>query len=169
MLSTGLLAAYGISLFGVSYPLFGNLSSGRWGVMPLLTERLTVKEKLTPLQKLALFAPFFNRAKDDMVMNIIATLPALATVAYNAAPGSNERLLSIIAFVSLFIVGPYTNFVLMPTNRKLLKWNETSNEEAARSEMDDLLHFWEKAHLVRQALFTVAWSALVGCIALRMQ
>jgi hypothetical protein len=31
--------------------------------MPLLTERLPVKEKLTDLQKLALFAPFFNRAK----------------------------------------------------------------------------------------------------------
>lgn len=93
-------------------------------------------------------------------MNIIATLPALATVAYNAAPGSNERLLSITAFVSLFIVGPYTSelyaaveafpshtahnyssaiarvdFVLMPTNRKLLKWNETSNEEAARCKL----------------------------------
>lgn len=38
-------------------------ATGRWGVMPLLTERLPVKEKLTDLQKLALFAPFFNRAK----------------------------------------------------------------------------------------------------------
>lgn len=37
------------------------------------------------------------------------------------------------------------------------------------ADLDDLLHFWEKAHLVRQVLFTVAWSAFVACIALRMQ
>lgn len=37
--------------------------------MPLLTERLPVKEKLTDLQKVALFAPFFNRAKVNNTSN----------------------------------------------------------------------------------------------------
>lgn len=168
MLSNTLLVAYGVSLFGLSYPLFGNLAAGRWGVMPLLTERLPVKEKLTALQKLALFAPFFNQAKNDMIANSIATLPALATIAYNAIPGSKERSLSIAAFSLLFLVGPYTNFVLMPTNRKLLKWNETSNETAAKAELDDLLRYWEKAHLFRHGLFALAWSAFVACIGMRM-
>ena len=44
-----------------------------------------------------------------MVMNSVIALPALATVAYNAKRGSNERLLSIVAFTCLFLIGPYTS------------------------------------------------------------
>lgn len=92
---------------------------------------------------------------------------------------------------------PLADFALMPTNRRLLKWNETSDATSAKgtpvmhykkpasslradvlilslshtthvAELDNLLNFWEKAHVVRQVLFTLAWSALVACIVLRM-
>lgn len=107
-----------------------------------------------------------------MILNSVVALPALATIAYNAVPASQERLLSLVAFACLFIVGPYTSafllvlsqelvltnvtrirlnygnvacfsidFVLMPTNRKLLKWNETGDETAAKGAGQISYHF----------------------------
>jgi hypothetical protein len=81
----------------------------------------------------------------------------------------------------------------MPTNRKLLKYNETSDTAAAEgknltnlaflaravidrfvafttptAEANKLFVFWENAHLVRHSLMAVAWTSFVACIALHM-
>lgn len=46
--------------------------------------------------------------QNDMVLNALVTLPCLGTIAYNATPGSYERLLSLTAFLFLLSTGPYT-------------------------------------------------------------
>lgn len=162
-----LLASYTVGLLGTSFMLWGNVGAARWGILPAITDKLSVSQKLSDLQKAALFGAFYERAKVEVVFTTALVSPSLAVIAYFSQADTILRPLAVASFLSFFVVLPYTLVAMMHTNKNLLDIVSSKNEVHATEKGPALLEKWKTLHTVRMGLYFVAWSTLIAGLVVR--
>ena len=164
----------------------GNLGAMQFGIMPLIaapkgafgTQKKSsdadvalaqAKESLTDSQRADLFVFFYDRAKDAMVPNMLASGLAFATAAYFlpkkfGTPGvrgllTRERAVAIVGLVASLTALPYTLQVLMPINKQLIAISK--GDKTKEPYVPKLANRWVSLHAIRVGFFATALAAAV--------
>ena len=164
----------------------GNLGAMQFGIMPLIaapkgafgTQKKSsdgdvalaqAKESLTDSQRADLFVFFYDRAKDAMVPNMLASGLAFATAAYLlptkfGTPGirgllTQERAVAIVGLVASLTALPYTLQVLMPINKQLIAISK--GDKTKEPYVPKLVNKWVSLHAIRVGFFATALAAAV--------
>lgn len=110
------------------------------------------------------FFPYMysNAAKMQATLAVIS---GTTGIIYSLRIADASPILSKVwlgAALSFVGIVPYTLFVMMPTNKRIIQSNKTLENDA---EKQALLNKWTKMHLVRTVASLAGFSAMVyGCI-----
>jgi len=110
------------------------------------------------------FFPYmYNRALK--MQSSLTVISGVTGIIYSLHIADSSPLLSKVwlgAGSTFIAIVPYTVFVMMPTNQRIIKLNKSLENEL---EKQDLLSKWSKLHLVRTIASIFGFSAMVyACV-----
>jgi len=95
----------------------------------------------------------------------LTVISGISGIIYSIRIAESSPIISKVwlgAATSFIVIAPYTIFVMMPTNKRIIESNKTLEKE---SEKEELLNKWSKLHLVRTVTSLLGFSAMVyGCV-----
>lgn len=131
----------------------GIITGGAWAYTLEIHPALT---KAPPRSSLDVFTPMFHHA--NRMQPMLGAFVAVITLVISLMTG---RWLWFIAALIMQVIGPYTIFILMPVNRRLMAEDADPNDPALLKDLKD----WGGLHLVRTLINTVGFGLLCYLLA----
>ncbi|KAL1405974.1 hypothetical protein Q8F55_007656 [Vanrija albida] len=146
-----------------SLVLYTNVGATAFGVLPLLRGRLA-DVTISPRDKVKAWASYYHSAKLWAVVPTALAAIADIYIARNHPVQAVRQLATGAAAVGLTIF-PITFGYILPINKQLLAI-EADDTLKPPANADELVHEWERRHLVRYVAYLGGWGLSLAALVL---